>query len=77
MNKNEHVPDWDGKSEPLRLYVRRVRLFQSNTNMPKWRQAGRLLERLKGDAFDKTEQLDPEKLKTDTGVEALLEYLRN
>eukprot|EP00971_Amphidinium_carterae_P153136 3035488-Amphidinium_carterae.2 len=41
------------------------------------RRGGKLLERLKGDAFQKAELLDPMELQNDNGVETLLKYLRD
>ena len=73
--EKEFIPEWDGKSESLRVYKRRVKMFVATTRMKPERRANRLLERLKGDAFDKTEGLDPELLKGPDGVEILLQYL--
>ena len=65
------MPDWDGKAESLRVYKRRPHIYTVNSKTAKSRQGGKLLERLKGDAFDKTERLDPASLKHDGGVSML------
>eukprot|EP00971_Amphidinium_carterae_P066363 1314263-Amphidinium_carterae.2 len=48
-----------------------------NSRVPMARRGGKLLERLKGDAFQKAELLDPMELQNDNGVEILLKYLRD
>ena len=44
----DHVPTWDGKTEDLRVYARRVQIYQSTATAPTWKQGGRLLEKLTG-----------------------------
>eukprot|EP00971_Amphidinium_carterae_P172949 3428437-Amphidinium_carterae.1 len=48
----------------------------ANSRVPLDRRGGKLLERLKGDAFAKAELLDPLELKNDQGVDILLKYLK-
>ena len=71
------MPDWDGKSESLRVYKSRVHIYTVNSKTAKCRQVGKLLERLKGDAVDKTERLDPASLKHDGGASMLIFYLES
>ena len=57
------IPSFDGPDE------RRVRLFETNTQVGPERRTGKLLKRLEGRAFDSTEG-------TPNGVENLLDHLR-
>ena len=72
----EHVPEWDGKSEPLKTYARRVGIYCAMSRTAASRRGGKLLERLRGDAFEKTETLSPHSLLCDDGVQVLLKFLR-
>ena len=61
----------------FREYQRRVANFKANTVAPTWRQAGRLMEKLSGDAWDHCETLgDVTALQTNDGVDQLIEHLR-
>ena len=54
----EYVPEFDGKFSTMREYQRRVRLYESTTAIDdKMYQAGRLVERMTGDAWKATETL--------------------
>ena len=70
----ELVPEYDGVSS-MREYQRRVRLFESTTSIDKCFQAGRLVERMSGQAWKATETLDISSLKCDDGVQILLNHL--
>ena len=70
----EFVPEFDGASS-MREYQRRVRLFESTTSIDKCFQAGRLVERMSGQAWKATETLDIASLKCDEGVQILLDHL--
>ena len=71
----EHVPSYDGKSEPMREYQRRVKIYVSTTGTDPEYRAGRLLEQLTGAAWRATETLDLEDLRRPDGVDRLLEHL--
>ena len=66
------IPQVDGTD--FRQYERRVLLFVSNTRVAPEREAGKLLERLEGRAFDSCEGIQD--LETQIGVENLLDHLR-
>ena len=70
----ELVPEYDGASS-MREYQRRVRLFESTTSIDKCFQAGRLVERMSGQAWKATETLDIASLKCDEGVQILLDHM--
>ena len=70
----EFVPEYDGTSS-MREYQRRVRLFESTTAIDKCFQAGRLVERMSGQAWKATETLDIGSLKCDDGVQILPNHL--
>lgn len=53
-------------------YERRVKLFQSTTGIDKEFQAGKLIEKLTGEAWSATECLDVAQLRCEDGVEKLL-----
>ena len=74
-DEKEHVPEWDGKSETLKTYRRRVAIYVANSRTSPSRQGGKLLERFTGAAFQRTENLDPNTLKTDDGVKKLMDFL--
>ena len=71
------MPEWGGKSEALKIYRRRVTIYIENSRTHPARRGGKLLERLKGDAIDKTENLSPRLLRCDEGVDVLLEWLKS
>ena len=70
----EHIPGHDGLVT-MREYQKRVRLFESTTSIDPEYQAGKLLERLSGVAWECTETLDVKSLKHVEGVQRLLDHL--
>ena len=70
----ERVPEHDGTIS-MREYQRRVRIWQATSTISPEYQAGRLLERLSGDAWKAAETLEVSQLKSEKGVEALLQHL--
>ena len=72
----EFVPLWDG-TPPMKTYERKVEIYEMKTKTPPEERAIKLLERLTEDAFDATETLDIQSLKTPDGVQKLLAFLRN
>ena len=74
-NRDGDIPEWDGKSTHRTVYFRKIDLWESTTGVPKFQRALRLLQKLTGDAFDKTEHLDTKKLMVDDGVEMFKNYI--
>eukprot|EP00919_Chromeraceae_sp_WS-2016_P016600 GHVR01039678.1.p1 GENE.GHVR01039678.1~~GHVR01039678.1.p1 ORF type:complete len:236 (+),score=41.27 GHVR01039678.1:326-1033(+) len=72
----DHVPDFDGK-RTMREYRRRVELFELNTRLPRRERAGKLAEKLTGEAWDPIETLDLSTLRCEEGVKILLKFLEN
>ena len=70
----EHIPAHDGVVS-MREYTRRVRLFQANTSIDRSYQAGKLIEKLTGQAWESCETLDVSSLRCPDGVEKLLSHL--
>ena len=70
----EHVPEHDGIIT-MREYERRVKIFQSTSSIAEEFQAGRLLERLQGEAWRAAETLEVSQLKCKGGVRLLLQHL--
>lgn len=70
----EHVPEHDGIIT-MREYERRVKIFQSTSSIAEEFQAGRLLERLQGEAWRAAETLEVSQLKCKGGVRLLLSHL--
>ena len=70
----EKVPEHDGTTS-MREYQRRVRIWQATSTISPEFQAGRLLERLSGDAWKAAETLEVNQLKSVNGVDALLRHL--
>ena len=70
----EHIPGHDGQIT-MREYQRRVKLFQSNTAIDPCFQAGKLIEKLTGQAWECCETLDVSQLKSPQGVQKLLDHL--
>ena len=73
--RDDIIPEWDGKSFSLKVYKRKVQLYEASTHTPASRCGCKLLQKLTGDAFDKTEHLDPNALVHEDGVARLLSYL--
>ena len=74
-DRGDTIPEWDGKSFSLNVYKRKVRLYEASSQTPASRRGCKLLQKLTGDAFDKTEHLDPNTLVHEDGVARLLSYL--
>ena len=70
----ERVPEHDGVIS-MREYERRVKIFQSTSSIAEEYQAGRLLERLQGEAWRAAETLEVSQLKCKNGVRILLQHL--
>ena len=75
--KDDEPPDWDGKSEPLLKYLRQIDIWVEGTKMEPERRGVKLLGKLKGDAFDKMELIEPKSLKVFNGVEVFKELIRS
>ncbi|CAE7266163.1 HERC4 [Symbiodinium natans] len=72
----EDIPSFDGTTS-MREYRRRVKLFESVTGIDKPYRGGRLLEKLSGQAWKAAETLEIEALRTENGVEVLLNHLQS
>lgn len=74
------VPSYDGASPYMRDCRRRVKLFLASTGIDPEFRAGRLVEQLSGqlsgNAWRSTETLDMERLRTEGGVNYLLDHLQ-
>ena len=75
--RDDDPPEWDGKSVPLIRYLRLVEIWRSHTRTNLTRQGPKMLGRLTGDAFEKTELVDPSILKTEEGAQTLINYLKD
>ena len=75
MKKDGDVPEWDGfkdgggKSMTRFQYFRKIDLWESTTGVKPEDRALRLVQKLSGDAFDKTENIKVETLQCSDGVE--------
>ena len=73
--KDGDVPEWDGfkdgggKSMTRFQYFRKIDLWESTTGVKPEDRALRLVQKLSGDAFDKTENIKVETLQCSAGVE--------
>ena len=67
--KDGDVPEWDGKSEHRTTYFRRIDLWASTTGVPAKQRGCRLLQKLKGEAFEKLENVDPKDLLVEDSIE--------
>jgi len=72
----DYIPEHDG-TLTMREYERRVRLFETTTSIDEEYRAGKLLQKLSGEAWNATESLDVATLKTKGGVNVLLQHLWN
>ena len=70
----DHIPEHDGTLS-MREYERRVKLFQATTAINVQYQGGRLVEKLRGEAWNAVETLDMSRLRSKDGVEVLLAHL--
>ena len=68
-SKDDDAPEWDGKAYPLKTYFRKIDIWLEVTRVDPWRRGVKLLQALKGDAFEKLELVDPKSLKGIDGVE--------
>lgn len=72
----DFIPSHPGNgSITMREYERRARLFQATTGIDPEFQAGKLVERLSGEAWSATENLNIPALKCASGVDMLLKHL--
>ena len=70
-------PAFDGsRPEDLKRYLKEVKLWQWETDVPKLKHAVKILRRLSGAARAAVEEIDVEKLKTETGVDAIVQRLQ-
>ena len=70
-------PAFDGsRPEDLKRYVKELKLWQWETDVPKLKHAVKILRRLSGAARAAVEEIDVEKLKTESGVDAILQRLQ-
>lgn len=70
----DSIPEYDGSST-MREYRRRVKPFESVTSISPQFRAGRLLERLSGQAWKAAETLDIDTIRQEEGVSVLLDHL--
>ena len=63
------VPEWDGKSEHRTTYFRRIDLWAATTGVRPKDRGCRLLQKLKGEAFEKLENVDPQSLKVEDSID--------
>ena len=63
------IPEWDGKSEHRTTYFRRIDVWAATTGVDPEDRGCRLLQKLKGEAFEKLENVDPNNLKTMASIE--------
>ncbi len=69
--KDGNVPEWDGKSEHRLVYFRKIDLWVATTGVETQDRAVRLLQELKGEAFEKLENIQVATLQCDNGVDPL------
>ena len=73
-DRDGDVPEWDGTT--LRsVYFRKIDLWAVTTGVPPEKRALRLLQKLTGHAFDKTEHLDPASLLVTDGIKMFKDHL--
>ena len=74
--KDVDAPEFNGANMTFREYTRRVDNFVANTTAPTWRLAGRLIEKLTGDAWEHWEALgSSSELQQWDGVDELMRHL--
>ena len=66
--KDGDVPEWDGKSEHRSTYFRRIDLWAATTGVPPNQRGCRLLQKLKGEAFEKLENIEPTTLLVEDSI---------
>ena len=69
------IPEWDGKSEHRTTYFRRIDLWAATTGVDPEDRGCRLLQKLKGEAFEKLENVDPMTLKVQESIERFKEHI--
>ena len=69
------IPEWDGKSEHRTTYFRRIDLWAATTGVEPEDRGCRLLQKLKGEAFEKLENVDPTTLKVLNSIEKFKEHI--
>ncbi|MDP7646543.1 MAG: hypothetical protein QGH82_00470, partial [Candidatus Woesearchaeota archaeon] len=72
-NRDGDIPEWDGKSEHRTTYFRRIDLWAATTGVPPKQRGCRLLQKLKGEAFEKLENVMPQTLIVEGSVEKFKE----
>ena len=75
--KDGDVPFWDGKTEHRTTYFRRIDLWEATTGVEPKKRGIRLLAKLTGDAFEKLENVSPQSLEYDDGVERFKKCIIN
>ena len=74
--RDDDPPEWDGTSTPMLSYFRSIRIWEAGTKMELERRGVKLLGKLTGDAFSKTEMIDPMTLKRPDSVEVFMEHIQ-
>ena len=69
------IPEWDGKSEHRTTYFRRIDLWAATTGVEPEDRGCRLLQKLKGEAFEKLENVDPTAIKVWNSIEKFKEHI--
>ncbi len=69
------VPEWDGKPEHRTTYFRRIDLWAATTGVEPEDGGCRLSQKLKGEAFEKLENVDPTALKVWNSIEKFKEHI--
>jgi len=73
--KDGNVPEWDGKSEHRLVYFRKIDLWEATTGVEPQDRAVRLLQELKGEAFEKLENIQVATLQCDNGIDIFKEAI--
>ena len=76
-SKDVDPPEWDGTSIPLLTYLRHVSIWEAETKVPKEKRGLRLLAKLKGQAFDKLEMIEPEEVTGPWSMETYLQLIKD
>ena len=69
-------PSFDGNPDNYKQYVRDVELWQWESDIPRNKHAVKLLRNLAGSARAAADEVPLDKIKSEAGVEAILEKLR-
>ena len=73
--KDAEPPEWDGKSDLLSKYIRKVQIWTATTHTSPYQQGLRLLNKLTGDAFEKMELVEPRDLMIANGAKLSIKML--